>query len=347
MLFTHRVAGALMSAIALFGTLAAAPTATAAPTTPEVVVVTSAVGTTTQIQLNLSGLAYLPRSGVDGSYGPATTSAARTFQNQRCLDTDGKVGSITWGELVGRIKLVQAKVGTTADGVYGSGTLSRVKAWQSAHGLTADGIAGPATMSKMGIARTYPCGGPIVGDPKTSSATVACYPGTRDLGLRTDGYVGGAKITIRLCAIPGLSSTGSESTYGSSYYVSGASGDAMVNSRVSGAFYGLYLRAKRSGISMTAGSSFRTMAHQTYLYNHRSADGAVARPGYSNHQAGNAIDFKTGGSFKSGASCTYRSTATSTLYYFLRRNAPAHKLGQLSTEAWHWQPLSMSSSTCS
>ena len=47
------------------------------------------------------------------------------------------------------VKKLQAKLGTTADGSFGSGTEKLVKEWQSANGLTADGIVGDGTWSKM------------------------------------------------------------------------------------------------------------------------------------------------------------------------------------------------------
>jgi putative chitinase len=47
------------------------------------------------------------------------------------------------------VKKVQAKLGLTADGVFGSTTAKAVKDWQTAHGLVADGMVGDATWSKM------------------------------------------------------------------------------------------------------------------------------------------------------------------------------------------------------
>jgi peptidoglycan hydrolase-like protein with peptidoglycan-binding domain len=47
------------------------------------------------------------------------------------------------------VKLIQAKVGVTADGVWGPKTDAAVKAWQKKHGLAADGIVGPKTWSKL------------------------------------------------------------------------------------------------------------------------------------------------------------------------------------------------------
>jgi putative chitinase len=47
------------------------------------------------------------------------------------------------------VKLLQEKLGLTADGDFGPGTEAKVKAWQTANGLTADGIVGPGTWTKM------------------------------------------------------------------------------------------------------------------------------------------------------------------------------------------------------
>ena len=57
-----------------------------------------------------------------------------------------KIGS--QGELV---KLLQQKLGITADGAFGPGTEKAVKDWQAKNGLVADGIVGEATMAKLGI----------------------------------------------------------------------------------------------------------------------------------------------------------------------------------------------------
>ena len=47
------------------------------------------------------------------------------------------------------VQLVQAVVGATQDGDFGSATHSRVVAWQSRNGLTADGVVGSTTWKKM------------------------------------------------------------------------------------------------------------------------------------------------------------------------------------------------------
>lgn len=49
------------------------------------------------------------------------------------------------------VKIVQTKVGVTADGIFGVNTDKAVKAYQLAHGLTPDGIVGAHTWESMGF----------------------------------------------------------------------------------------------------------------------------------------------------------------------------------------------------
>lgn len=60
-----------------------------------------------------------------------------------------KVMLLKVGSKNDNVKALQAKLGLTADGAFGPGTLKAVKEWQAAHGLTADGLVGDATWSKM------------------------------------------------------------------------------------------------------------------------------------------------------------------------------------------------------
>lgn len=308
--------------------------------------------TTTQVQMNLAGLAYLSYGDVDGADGPTTQGAVKKFQVDRCMDADGAAGPLTGDQLVAQMKLVQTKVGVTADGKNGPATKQAIINWQSAHGLAADGMAGPATFSAMGLSRIRTCGGPIVGTMASDSSGVACFAGTRDLGVH-DAYSAGTRIRARLCAIPGLKSSSDESRSGSAYYVSGANGDVIVNARGSGAVIGIYRAAINSGIAISATSSFRTMAHQQALCNADSGCrngnyALVARPGYSNHQLGAAIDYSMSHSPNSGATCSSgRDTNTSdALWSFLYRNAARFGVRQYAVESWHWETNPASSSRC-
>ena len=187
----------------------------------------------------------------------------------------------------------------------------------------------------------------IKGDPYTDSSDVFCYAGTDDLSIHT-GYVSGQPVQMRLCALPNLSSTSSESQPGSTWYVEGADGHAIVNSRMSEAWFKLVEAAKNDGILLEASSSFRTMEHQKSLCNAacRAGDNsAVAAPGHSSHQAGTAIDFAnmgrsvSGTAFKRGATCESRAFVNTPAYQWLVANAAAYGLKQYATEAWHWDSL--------
>ena len=197
---------------------------------------------------------------------------------------------------------------------------------------------------------TAPTGTTI--DPTTlgqSSVGIPCAGGTRDVGNAT-GYTAGNPVQIHLCAIPGLPSSSEESVQGSSYYVNGANGDAVVNAPVSGAFLSLVKAATAAGIPMHANSSFRTMDHQTTLCNDNSlcSSGSyklVAKPGTSNHQMGLAVDFTmadTGQFDDSSSTCVNvggRCEAPGDkVWEWLNTNASTFGLKPYVNEYWHWSP---------
>jgi hypothetical protein len=153
------------------------------------------------------------------------------------------------------------------------------------------------------------------------STGVACAANTNDIGVY-DGYHDNNKISVRLCAIPGTHSTGSESNGG--YGITGANGEAIVNSRVSGDILAMVQAAAAAGIKPAeADSSFRTMAHQQCLASGAcAASGPAAAPGTSNHQMGLAVDWSP------------------SMYTWLA-NGNGDKFGLKALvpgEPWHWSP---------
>ena len=80
------------------------------------------------------------------------------------------------------VKILQAKLGVTADGAFGPGTEKALKDYQAAHGLAADGIAGPDTFMAMGLSELVLLG---VG---SKGATVKKLQ--EALGIGADGVFG-------------------------------------------------------------------------------------------------------------------------------------------------------------
>ncbi len=179
-----------------------------------------------------------------------------------------------------------------------------------------------------------------VADLRKDSDNIACAEGTKDLGIQ-DGYTQGNKLKIRICEIPAsiLPSDGEESK--NAYGVSGASGGAIVNSRVSGAALAMAKAMRQANLPIVkACSSFRTNAHQQALY---AAIGSpmAAKPGYSNHQLGVALDL-----FIDNNSCGTSSygrerpnNSPHKTWSWLKSNAGEYGYKQLSFEFWHWSPL--------
>ena len=181
-------------------------------------------------------------------------------------------------------------------------------------------------------------GGQIIGDPYTDTTSIPCAEGTKDIGLQ-DAYVKGNLFKSRMCSVSNLPSGGQADNPGSSYSTAGADGHAIVNSRVSGAWYKLIQDATNAGINFRANSSFRSMPHQQSLWNNNPNSKLVARPGFSSHQAGVAIDFSNMGGKVPGASCGNRATNSGDGYKWLRENANKYGFKQYAAEAWHWDAL--------
>lgn len=184
--------------------------------------------------------------------------------------------------------------------------------------------------------------GSIVGDPYSDTTSVPCAEGTTDIGLQ-DAYVSGRMFKSRMCSVSNLPSHGQADNPGGTFSTPGANGHAIVNSRVSGAWYKLVEDASAAGISLSVTSSFRSMPHQQSLWNRNPNSSLVARPGFSSHQAGVAIDFSNMSGKRVGATCETRATNSGPAYQWLRANAAQYGFKQYAVEAWHWDALSASS----
>lgn len=176
------------------------------------------------------------------------------------------------------------------------------------------------------------------------SSNIDCAEGTKDVGVHT-GYQNGQPFKLRLCALPDLPSSSEDSTPGHAYYIEGSEGKAMINARVSKNFANLVKDAKAAGIPMSAASSFRSMAHQTELAAANPDRNSVAAAGYSNHQAGAAIDFWMADRNRypiSRSACVNRDGVCEApgdkVWEWLSKNASKYSLKQYVNEYWHFSP---------
>ncbi len=290
-------------------TLAAPPTLRQGANGPSVVT----------LQKKLAAAGFNP-GAADGDFGPKTLAAVKAFQQAKGLAADGIVGPKTWNALnaataprptppassggsgptlrVGargepvralqnRLNQLGYNVGA-ADGDFGPKTLAAVKAFQKAKGLTADGVVGPKTWDKLGIKVQAPSTPPSSG------------------GRVVTGYVNGVPRQITLGSIPG--------------------GKSM-RSDAAAAFTRMHAAAQRAGINLHVNSAFRSMEEQRALYQKylNGTGNLAAKPGYSNHQGGIALDINVGGTGTS----TYKWLAAHAKEYGFVRTVPS--------EPWHWE----------
>lgn len=100
-----------------------------------------------------------------------------------------------------------------------------------------------------------------------------------------------------------------------------------LNSHAGRAFVQMRVQAAKDGVVLTINSAFRSMAEQDRLYRlYKDGRGnKAAKPGYSNHQAGEAVDLDT-------------DLGKNDAYKWLKENAL--KFGFKDTvkgEPWHWE----------
>jgi peptidoglycan hydrolase-like protein with peptidoglycan-binding domain len=157
---------------------ATAAASTEPPTTTEHTITLSSESQGRQVELLQQALGV----AVDGTYGPETETAVRSFQASRGLTVDGIVGPLTIAALRSRapasasasaagvrrdavditspeegsaggdaVSRLQSALHVTADGDFGPETEAAVRRLQARHGLTVDGIVGPATWSLIGV----------------------------------------------------------------------------------------------------------------------------------------------------------------------------------------------------
>jgi peptidoglycan hydrolase-like protein with peptidoglycan-binding domain len=118
-----------------------------------------------RLQRILVMMKLLDYTGIDGSFGPQTEGAVKSFQQSQGLTVDGIVGTLTWQALpadpdtpelasgsssseVSAMQQVLQNGGFYAgpiDGDFGPNTEAAVRTYQTQRGVTVDGIVGDQT----------------------------------------------------------------------------------------------------------------------------------------------------------------------------------------------------------
>lgn len=204
-----------------------------------------------------------------------------------------------------------------------------------------------ATVLLTPAAAAVPAG--ILEPMPADSSTVPCAAGTTALGS-VQGSSGGTPTMVDLCGLPNLRTQPGDPESNPSngrYYVSGASGHAMVNARISKQAFRMLEAARTAGVTLVATSSFRRQEHQKALYECYLARGSGCNraepPGYSNHQTGLAIDFAL---TRPGDGCSDGTAQDDPQWKWLNDHAGEFGFRQRYAENWHWEASTSSTLTC-
>ena len=124
----------------------------------------------------------------------------------------------------------------------------------------------------------------------------------------------------------------------------------LVSNQIANSLRAMFNAASAAGLPLSLTSSYRSYTDQVATYNNwvkvngssASADTVSARPGYSEHQTGFAVDLST------AAGCSLECFAGSAQYQWLKTNAVNYgfierypsgmeSVTGYSPEAWHWR----------
>ena len=114
----------------------------------------------------------------------------------------------------------------------------------------------------------------------------------------------------------------------------------ILDVRVAKAFTEMQAAAAKENVRIKINSAFRLPEEQEYFYckYKRGTGNLAARPGYSNHQSGAALDLNTRGIPHDRAlrKRTGRSTGKGAVYDWLIKNGSKYGFKRIKREHWHW-----------
>jgi D-alanyl-D-alanine carboxypeptidase len=124
---------------------------------------------------------------------------------------------------------------------------------------------------------------------------------------------------------------------------------ATISAKVSADFTAMYQAAATAGVPISVTSSFRSYSNQVATYNNwvkvngstASADTVSARPGYSEHQTGFAMDLSAGNCslecFLNSAQYTWLTAHSAEYGWIQRYPIGLESVTGYSSEAWHYR----------
>ena len=249
------------------------------------------------------------------------SSAARLQQQSSIRSFRGWVGDhhlLRPGASGTEVKQLQRALNTAGvrvpvTGQFDGRTEQAVRDYQRAKGLQVDGVVGQQTWGSF-LGKSYPPGTHMLAG---APAQRPSRPGnTSPVQGPTDSFEAG----------PGKRVTAYVNGQARSITVVPVGGGEYMRADAARAFVAMQAAARRAGISIGATSGFRTMAEQQDLYRRylNGTGNLAARPGYSNHQNGIAMDISGVGG---------RGTAADR---WLRANAARFGFRNLPSEFWHY-----------
>jgi len=167
----------------------------------------------------------------------------------------------------------------------------------------------PRALALVGLLAAAGCGEPepeAEGPPEGIDAIQQGLSSINCTESKATGYVQGKAFSITVVTVDGKKM---ETSSANAYYV-------------------MAQAAAKAGVNLKVVSGFRSMAEQTYLYNcyincNCNNCNLAAKPGYSNHQSGHAVDL---------------NTSSSGVYSWLSKHAGTYGFKRtVPSEAWHWE----------